>query len=100
MAESKAVGSPVTHELDSERGRSTPGFGLPTEELDILAADDRDAESDGGALATVERLGVAARPVCAIMVSLPRPSAPADMARDGRFGGSGATPDQSFCETK
>jgi len=72
LAESKAVGSPVTHELDAKKGRSTPGFGLPTEELDILAADDRDAESGGGALATVERLAVAPRTVCATMVILPR----------------------------
>ena len=41
LAESKAAGSPVTHELDPQRGRSTPGFGLPARELDVLAADDR-----------------------------------------------------------
>ena len=45
FVESEAVGSPVTHELHSRRGRSTPGFGLSAEELDILAADDRAAET-------------------------------------------------------
>ena len=66
MAESEAVGSPVTHELDPRRGRCTPGFGLPAEALDILTAGDRAAEPGGGALATAERLAVAAWPVCAI----------------------------------
>jgi len=45
FVESEAVGSPVTHELHSRRGRSTPGFGLSAEELDILAAEDRAAET-------------------------------------------------------
>ena len=36
LAESEAVASTVTHELDPGRGRSTPGFGLPVKELDIL----------------------------------------------------------------
>ena len=66
MAESKAVGSTVTHELDPRKGRSTPGFELPAEELDILAADDRAAKPGRGALSTAERLAVAARPACAI----------------------------------
>ena len=65
MAESEAVGSPVTHALDPGKGRSTPNFGLPAEELDILAADDRVAEPGRGARSTAERLGVAARPACA-----------------------------------
>ena len=66
MAESKAVGSTVAHELDPRKGRSTPGFELPAEELDILAADDRAAKRGRGALSTAERLAVAARPACAI----------------------------------
>jgi len=48
LAESEAVGSPVTHELDPRRGRSTPGFGLPTEELDFLAVEDRVTETGAG----------------------------------------------------
>ena len=32
LAEFKVVGSPVTHELNPRRGRSTPGFGLPAED--------------------------------------------------------------------
>ena len=35
LAESEATESPVTHELDPRRGRSTPGFGPPAKELDI-----------------------------------------------------------------
>ncbi len=66
LAESKAVGSTVAHELDPRKGRSTPGFELPAEELDILAADDRAAKRGRGALSTAERLAVAARPACAI----------------------------------
>lgn len=50
LAESEAAGSPVTHELDPRRGRSTPGFGLPVKELDILAVDDRAKETVVGAL--------------------------------------------------
>lgn len=34
QVESEAVESLVTHELDPQRGRSTPGLGLPAEELD------------------------------------------------------------------
>jgi len=48
LAESTAEGSPVTHELDPGRGRSTPGFGLPANELDILAVEDRGTETGGG----------------------------------------------------
>ena len=44
-AESEAAGSPVTHELEPRRGRSTPGFGLPAKELDTLAVDDRATET-------------------------------------------------------
>ena len=66
MAESKTVESTVTHELDPRKGRSTPGFERPAEELDILAADDRAAKPGRGALSTAERLAVAARPGCAI----------------------------------
>ena len=100
MAESEPAGSRVTHELDPRRGRGTPSFGLPVEELDILAADDRAAEPGRGALSTAERLAVAARPVCAIKGD-PAPAlrAHGDGAR-WSFGGSGASPDQSFCETK
>jgi len=47
LAESEAVGSRVTHELDPGRGRSTPGFGLPANELDILAVEDRGTETGG-----------------------------------------------------
>ena len=47
LAASEAVGSTVTHELDPRRGRSTPGFGLPAEVLDILAVEDRATETDG-----------------------------------------------------
>ena len=66
MAESKTVGSTVTHELDPQRGRSTPGFGLSAEELDSLAADDRAKET--GLEARSRRLNgwVAAWPACAI----------------------------------
>ncbi|MDE0357036.1 MAG: hypothetical protein OXN92_04750, partial [Gammaproteobacteria bacterium] len=60
------MGSTVAHELDPRKGRSTPGFELPAEELDILAADDRAAKRGRGALSTAERLAVAARPACAI----------------------------------
>ena len=66
LAESEAVGSLVMHELDPRRGRSTPGFGLPAEELAIVAADDRTVELDGAALATAERVALVARPVGAI----------------------------------
>jgi len=48
LAESEAVGSMVTHELDPRSGRSTPGFGLPAEELDIFAVEDRGTETGGG----------------------------------------------------
>jgi len=48
LAESTAEGSPVTHELDPGSGRSTPGFGLPANELDILAVEDRGTETGGG----------------------------------------------------
>jgi len=65
LAESEAVGWPVTHELDPRRGRSTPGFGPPVEELDTFAAYGRATET-GGAVAAVERSAVAVRPACAI----------------------------------
>jgi len=48
LAESEAVGYTVTHELDHRRGRSTPGFRLPVEELDILAVEDRGTETGRG----------------------------------------------------
>ena len=66
MAESEAVGFPVTHELDPRRGRSTPGFGLPAEELDILAVEDRGTERVEARSRRQEQLAVAARPACAI----------------------------------
>ena len=48
LAESEAVGSTVTHELDPRQGRSTPAFGLPAKELDILSVEDRGTETGGG----------------------------------------------------
>ena len=96
FVESEAVGSPVTHELHSRRGRSTPGFGLSAEELDILAADDRAAETgsrralDGGTAGG----GRAAR-VRHQVIRLRR-SAPMEMARDGRSGVRGHPPTRVF----
>ena len=66
LAESEAIGSPVTHERDPRRGRSTPGFGLPAKDLDILAVNDRATETGVGALSMAYRLAMAAWPVCAI----------------------------------
>ena len=48
-AESEAAGSRVTHELDPRRGRSTPGFALSREELDIAAVEDRAGRLGGEA---------------------------------------------------
>ena len=48
-AESEAVRPPVTHELDPRRGRSTPGFALSREELDIAAVEDRAGRVGGEA---------------------------------------------------
>ena len=48
-AESEAAGSRVTHELDHRRGRSTPGFALSREELDIAAVEDRAGRVGGEA---------------------------------------------------
>jgi len=51
-AESEAAGSPVTHQSHPRKGRSTPGFGLPTEELDIPTVDDRARERRGVSIGT------------------------------------------------
>ena len=48
LARFKPAGSPVTHELDPGGVGVPPGFGLPAEELDILAVDDRGTETGGG----------------------------------------------------
>ena len=48
-SESEAVRPPVTHELDPRRGRSTPGFALSREELDIAAVEDRAGRVGGEA---------------------------------------------------
>ena len=44
-------------------GRSTPGFGLPAKELDILEVDDRATETGAGAPSMALRLAVAGWPV-------------------------------------
>ncbi|MYB07501.1 MAG: hypothetical protein F4Y24_14220 [Gemmatimonadetes bacterium] len=96
MAESEAVGSPVTHELDPRRGRSTTGFGLPAEALDILAVEDRGTETGGGVAIGDRTAGGGSVARVRHQLIPPWRSAPMDMAANVVSGVRGHPPAREF----
>ena len=101
LAESEAVGSPVTHELDPWRGRSTPVSGFRPSNSTSSRRMVEPQKRRGGALATAERPDGGTRVARGRhLVILSRRSTPMDMARDGGFGVRGHPPARGFCKTK
>ena len=91
-AESEAVGSPVTRELDPRRGRSTPGFELPAEVLDVLALEDRARRWVETLAINAERPAAARRPMSARVRKLSGGPAPALRALSGTAAEPGPFP--------